>query len=71
MWIDYFDTFPLTKYQIEDLSKFNFKFCVVSPELVVENDINKRIKKIKDTFNESSASIDAVCTKLPHIWEKK
>ena len=71
LWVDYFDTFPLTKYQIKDLRKFNFKFCVVSPELVVENDINKRIIEIKDTFNESSASIDAVCTKLPYIWEKK
>ena len=29
LWIDYFDTFPLTKYQIEDLSKFNLSsvFC--------------------------------------------
>lgn len=70
LWLDYLNDFPLTKYQIKDLRKFNLKFCVVSPELVVDDNINKRITEIKNIFRESSVNIDAVCTKLPQMWEQ-
>jgi hypothetical protein len=50
------------------LENQNIKTCLVSPELQrVESDIE--LNNLKNIINEMSINFDAVCTKLPHIWQ--
>jgi hypothetical protein len=50
------------------LEKQNIKTCLVSPELQrVDSDIE--LNNLKNIIKEMSINFDAVCTKLPHIWQ--
>ncbi len=50
------------------LENQNIKTCLVSPELQrVDSDIE--LNNLKNIINEKSINFDAVCTKLPHIWQ--
>ena len=50
------------------LENQNIKTCLVSPELQrVDSDIE--LNNLKNIINEKSIYFDAVCTKLPHIWQ--
>jgi hypothetical protein len=50
------------------LENLNIKTCLVSPELQrVDSDIE--IVNLKTIIKEMSINFDAVCTKLPHIWQ--
>ena len=68
LWLDHFSDFPLTSTNIKKLKLLNFKFCVVSPELVNLSNISKKINLIKNRFEEADVNIDAVCTKTPDYW---
>lgn len=71
LWLDHFSDFPLTSTNIKKLKLLNFKFCVVSPELVNLSNISKKINLIKNRFEEADVNIDAVCTKTPDYWTQK
>ena len=66
IWIDYFTKFPLKEKELLDLKNKGFKLCVVSPELQGHSESETiELRNQLQKFN----TIDAVCTKLPHIWQ--
>lgn len=69
LWVDHFSKFPLSKENIKTLHSLKFKFCIVSPELVSENNLVKKISIIKNIFRKAEVKIDAVCTKKPSYWK--
>ena len=67
VWIDLFeDTIPLSKKNYMHLRKNKIKIIIVSPELHGRNVDN--IKKIKSQIKRKNFNIDAVCTKVPNLW---
>jgi hypothetical protein len=68
LWVDHFSKFPLSKENIKILNSLKFKFCIVSPELVSEIDLLKKVSIIKNIFRSAKVKIDAVCTKKPSYW---
>lgn len=65
VWVDCFNNLPIDDKSYEDLKK-HFKLCIVSPEL--QNHSTDRISEFKKVL--SKYDIDAICTKVPEIWEK-
>ena len=68
VWVDCFNHFPLTYSQFKKLKDYNFKLCMVSPEL------QGRFKKediinFKNNIFKNNIQGDAVCTKYPNLWE--
>ena len=61
-----FEEFSFSIKDITKLKSANFKLCLVSPELQINN--KKNIKSIKKTLKERKILIDAVCTKKPESW---
>ena len=66
VWIDMFEEFSFSFKDFTKLKSANFKLCLVSPELQINN--KKNIKSIKNTLKERKILIDAVCTKKPESW---
>ncbi len=66
VWVDMFTKFHLTKNDFHKLKKANFKLCLVSPELQIQNKLS--IKDVKKIIKEENIFFDAVCTKLPNQW---
>ena len=69
VWVDCFTYFPLTEEDSKLLKLAGFKLCIVSPELQgrkAELEIPELIKLL------SARNIypDAICTKVPELWEK-
>ena len=65
VWVDCFTKFPLDDSTYNELKKY-FKICLVSPELQKHStDRIIEFKKIISRFN-----LDAICTKVPELWEK-
>ena len=71
LWVDHFSKFPLNINQIKILKLSKFKFCIVSPELINEKNVKKKISFIKKIFKDASIAIDAVCTKRVDEWDKE
>ncbi|MDC3091784.1 hypothetical protein OA848_05305, partial [Rickettsiales bacterium] len=71
LWIDHFSKFPLNIDQIKMLKLSKFKFCIVSPELINENNVKEKISFIKKIFDDATIAIDAVCTKRVDEWVKE
>ena len=67
VWLDCFNKFPLEKSKIELLKKNNFKICMVSPELQGKEP-SKNIPIYFKILNDNNITVDAICTKKPHIW---
>ena len=65
VWIDCFNDLLLNEKTYLDLKKY-FKICIVSPELQ-KHSIDK-IPELKKIL--SKCEIDAICTKVPELWEK-
>lgn len=65
VWVDCFNNLPIDDRNYEMLKK-HFKLCIVSPEL--QNHSTDRISEFKKVL--SKYDIDAICTKVPEIWEK-
>jgi hypothetical protein len=68
VWVDCFTKFPLSKKDAERLKEANLKLCLVSPELLGRFD-DHEIPNIHALMTERGIQIDAVCTKLPEVWE--
>lgn len=69
VWLDCFEKTPLDIQKIRKLKKFHYKICIASPELhdlKRATEIEETIKKIK----KINFYFDAVCTKVPLVWEK-
>lgn len=64
-WIDCFNKLPIDDKNYEMLKR-HFKLCIVSPEL--QNHSTDKISEFKKVL--SKYDIDAICTKVPEIWEK-
>jgi len=65
VWVDCFTSFPLTKSISDKLKQWNYKICIVSPELQGHS-----IEKITDFSNKirgEGVHIDAICTKHYNI----
>ena len=67
VWVDCFSKNPLTINKYRKLKEYNFKICVVSPELQGRNS-TVEILKMKEDFSKKMIYPDAVCTKLPNLW---
>lgn len=66
VWVDCFNTYPLTEVSVKKLQDAGFKLCLVSPEL--QDHGSERISEFKQLL--SGYTVDAVCTKRPDIWEE-
>ncbi len=64
VWVDHFDKFPLNQQTYSKLLRAEFNICLVSPELQTQSNI--KIDEIKSKCQ--GLNIQAVCTKLPEIW---
>lgn len=66
VWVDFFNNFPLSSNDFDDLKSRGFKVCVVSPEL--QGFPTQEVSALLEKLNKWTNSIDAVCTKRPDIW---
>lgn len=69
LWLDNFNKVEIKKKFFDYLKKNKVKICLVSPELVNKkrkNEIEKTYLKLK----KNRTLPDAICTKLPELWEK-
>lgn len=69
VWVDCFTRFSLTRDEAVRLKQAGFKLCLVSPELQGRDSAQSEISAIRDCFLQWDIAIDAVCTKLPQLWE--
>jgi hypothetical protein len=67
VWVDCFNTFPLTGQTAGELKELGFKLCIVSPELQGRPD-EAEVVKMRAAISDLGVSIDAVCTKVPSLW---
>ena len=67
VWVDTFTKLPLTKKDYNDLKKYGFKLCLVSPELI-DLKRKKLISKFKNGLKIKKFEFDAICTKFPNEW---
>jgi hypothetical protein len=69
IWVDHFTKFSLGKNLYKELKKNKIKICIVSPELINNKKIIKKIKFIKKIINKNNFIINAVCTKNVNLWK--
>jgi hypothetical protein len=69
IWVDHFTKFSLGKNLYKELKKNKIKICIVSPELINNKKIIKKIKFIKRSINKNNFIINAVCTKNINLWK--
>ena len=67
IWVDHFSHFPLQIDDFKKLKNFNFKICIVSPELQGFN--YEAVENIKNKLFNDKYIFDAVCTKFPELWK--
>ena len=65
VWVDCFTKCPLNPESYSILKK-HFQICLVSPEL--QKHPPEQIEVLKKQL--AGFEIDAVCTKVPHLWKK-
>lgn len=68
LWLDNFKQVEIDKNFYNFLKRNNVKICLVSPELVKKSR-KIEIKKTYLRLKKNNTLPDAVCTKLPEIWE--
>lgn len=68
VWVDCFNYFPLSGEEAKRLRIAGFKLCLVSPELHQRSDPNE-IPALRALLIERGIIPDAVCTKMPELWE--
>lgn len=66
VWVDCFTKFPLNRNNAALLKEAGFKLCLVSPEL--QGRTTDEIAKMRRTLFDENIIVDAVCTKMPHMW---
>lgn len=67
-WIDYFTSFPLNKEECDMLRGKSFRLCLVSPEL--QGYSEEDAKGLASYIHDEGIHMDAVCTKVPDIWQR-
>ena len=67
VWIDLFCELPISNNDFYRLKSANFKLCLVSPELHINNKL--KINELKNIISKRNILFDAVCTKYPNKWE--
>lgn len=68
VWVDCFSRFPLTGAEAGKLKALGFRLCLVSPELQGRNGIQE-VPEMRALLHQEGISPDAVCTKLPALWQ--
>jgi len=68
-WVDCFTQFPLSHDDARKLQEAGFKLCLVSPELQ-GRDAETEIAQLVQMLHERNIRAEAVCTKMPDLWEK-
>ena len=69
VWADCFTKYTISRDIVDRLHQMEFMICLVSPELQGRN-AEKEIPSTLSFLNQNKIKIDAVCTKLPDLWEK-
>lgn len=69
VWVDYFSKFPLSNVELKQLKQVGYNICIVSPELQCHSD--SIVVQLRKYLADQKLTIDAVCTKKPHLWETK
>ena len=70
VWLDCFEGFPLHQDECDMLAKSNAKICLVSPELHGPHRSEKDVINFQAILHDYQFNIDAVCTKLPELWNR-
>ena len=73
IWLDCFTLQAPQKETLIKLKDSGFNICLVSPELHIldrPDEWGEVTKMFQKNIKKSAFHIDAVCTKLPNIWEK-
>ena len=68
VWVDFFNKKPISKTNFKKLKKAKMKICYVSPELQGEKNV-KNIQKFIKQIKLNNLYPEAVCTKLPKLWD--
>ena len=68
VWVDCFEEAGMKQVGIIQKLEQKFKVCLVSPELHNLNRLNE-IAKYQQYLQEHQVKYDAVCTKMPHLWQ--
>lgn len=68
VWADCFSRFPLSGAEARKLKALGFRLCLVSPELQGRNGAQE-IPEMRALLRQEEISPDAVCTKLPALWQ--
>ena len=69
VWVDCFTKFPLSGSQCKALQNAGLKLCLVSPELQ-GHAAEKAIPELQALLCKESIMPEAVCTKIPDLWER-
>jgi hypothetical protein len=64
VWVDCFSKLPITAENYNILKEYDFKFCLVSPELQGQKE---KLKSYKKYLEKENIYIDAICTKVFNI----
>ncbi len=68
VWVDCFTQYPQKIEEYHQIKNLGFSVCLVSPELQ-GREAATEIPLARDFFEKVGISIDAVCTKVPQLWE--
>ena len=68
VWLDCFEGFPLDVKGCAALNEAPAKICLVSPELHGPHRSDQDVIAFQRQVSEFGLTIDAVCTKSPHLW---
>lgn len=69
VWLDCFSKFPITDSEYSALKGAGLKVCLVSPELQ-GRESESDLREVYERVVQFGYGIDAVCTKLPGVWEE-
>lgn len=72
VWIDCFNTLPLTRHAAYHMRSAGLRLCLLSPELQ-GHPIPLTIESYRKQLEENSIQVDAVCSKLPNrsFWDSR
>jgi hypothetical protein len=68
IWVDCFTRLAMTEADAKELKKAGFKLCLVSPELQGRASL-RDIEDFQALLVDRAIDAEAVCTKMPELWE--
>jgi hypothetical protein len=68
IWVDCFSRLPITNENYNLLKQYEFRFCLVSPELQEQDE---KLEEYKKYLKDEGITFDAICTKIYNVkrWE--